>query len=289
MASSSDLFIKASVSGKVPVAATLTNTHTSGSGLFECDSLDGWADVAAFIVYEIDSDGNPISGSKTSWVAVKNNKLLQNALLADGIDRDYPAHKTIVVADYTAEAHNRLITALLKIFKQDGALKNNVVDDKHITGVDGTKIVNDSIDGEKIKDSTIKLNHLDWESFGSANSAYKFDDKTYNSSAYGDLSPTDIGPSVTINVPTSGSVLVMVSCGIYGSKTPKLVSFAATAANNIEADDSHAARNDGVDAVVSSSCAILTGLNPGSTTFTLKYKGLNARFFSRKISVIPLI
>lgn len=141
--------------------------------------------------------------------------------------------------------------------------------------------------GTGIGNGAIKLEHLNKASFGSAKTIYKFDDEIYNSNTYGDLAG-GAGPSVTINVPSSGSVLVMISCGIYNSQANKFVGFAASGANTIEPKDEDAARNDSKEAIVSSINAVLTGLNPGETTFTLKYKGVNARFFSRKIIVIPL-
>ncbi len=289
--SNTDNFIKASTNGQTPVVATLTNTHTQGSEAFECDNLTGWADTVAFIVYEIDTNGEPVNGSETSWVAEKNNKILQNAVCTSGADRDYPAIKTVVVADYTAEAHNRLIEALLKTHNQDGAFRDNIVEGKHIrdNAVTEHKLANGAVTGSKIKDGSVKLNHLDKSSFSTANTGYIFNDVAYNSSEYGDLAGS-IGPSVKVNVPSSGSVLVLISCGCYGTGVgPKMVSFVASGANTIIVNDDEAARNDGISAVIASSHTILKNLNPGETTFTLKYKGFNSRFFARKITVIPLI
>lgn len=162
MASNQDHFIKASADGQIPVVATLTNTHTQGSGAFECDNLTGWSDLVAFIVYETDANGEPISGSETSWVAEKNNKILQNTVCTSGADRDYPATKTVVVADYTAEAHNRLIEALLKVLNQDGTLRDNIVEGKHIrdNAVTEHKLSNGAVTGSKIKDGAVGPKHL---------------------------------------------------------------------------------------------------------------------------------
>ncbi len=142
---------------------------------------------------------------------------------------------------------------------------------------DGTGLNNKSVSASKLADNIMK-----------PASIYKFDDFAYNSAEFGDA-PGGVGPSVEIDVPTSGAVLVLISCGSYGSGNAKMVGFAATGANSINPDQNVATRNDGATAVITSCHELLTGLNPGKTTFTLKYRGLNARFFSRKITVIPLI
>ena len=116
-----------------------------------------------------------------------------------------------------------------------------------------------------------------------------FTDFSYNSdSVYGDGTP--FGPSVTINVPKSGNVMVMLSCGMYGSTTPKMVSFQATGANSIAPSDNNAMRSDVAGAIISGNNFLLTGLTPGETTFTVKYKGAaGARFWQRKISIFALL
>lgn len=115
-----------------------------------------------------------------------------------------------------------------------------------------------------------------------------FADFPYNSNDYGDGVP--VGPSVTINVPNSGNVMVMLSCGMYGSATPKMASFQATGANSIAADDNNAMRSDVAGAIIIGNNFLLTGLTPGETTFTMKYKGTGgARFWQRKIVVFALL
>jgi|GEM_PF-5551609 hypothetical protein len=141
--------------------------------------------------------------------------------------------------------------------------------------------------GTGIGNGAIKPEHLNKTSFGSTKTIYKFDDFAYNSAEFGDA-PGGVGPSVEVDVPTSGAVLVLISCGSYGSANAKMVGFAATGANSINPDQNVATRNDGATAIITSYHELLTGLNPGKTTFTLKYRGLNARFFARKITVIPL-
>lgn len=115
-----------------------------------------------------------------------------------------------------------------------------------------------------------------------------FADFPYNSNDYGDGTP--VGPSVTINVPKSGNVMVMISCGMYGGSLPKMVSFQATGANTIAVSDDNAMRSDIAGAVIIGNNFLITGLNPGATTFTVKYKGTGgARFWQRKIAVFALL
>lgn len=115
-----------------------------------------------------------------------------------------------------------------------------------------------------------------------------FADFPYNSNDYGDGTP--VGPSVTIKVPNSGNVMVMLSCGMYGSAAPKMASFQATGTNSIAADDNNAMRSDVAGAIIIGNNFLLTGLNPGETTFTMKYKGTGgARFWQRKIVVFALL
>ena len=134
-------------------------------------------------------------------------------------------------------------------------------------------------------DDKVDIGNISWAKPAQQNI---FADFPYNSNDYGDGTP--IGPSVTIKVPNSGNVMVMLSCGMYGSAAPKMASFQATGANSIAADDNNAMRSDVAGAIVIGNNFLLTELNPGATTFTVKYKGAGgARFSQRKIAVFALL
>lgn len=147
----------ASELGKRPQVARLTEPHTTGSGIFTCESLSGWAGECSFVVYEVDSSGNPISGSETDWIGTKNNRNLENLELTAGVDRDYPVDRTYLVATETAGGRNKLIQGLKNILNDDGTLKAGVVDLSKIPdgSVTATKIAHNSINNDKIADNSL--------------------------------------------------------------------------------------------------------------------------------------
>jgi hypothetical protein len=111
--------------------------------------------------------------------------------------------------------------------------------------------------------------------------------------AYTDLATP--GPAVTVVVGASGKVKVTLGCAAYNSLTSTYsgMSVALSGANVFAANDSN------IVAVISpltstgpdgSKSYILTGLAPGSTTFTAKYRvgGGTGTFSRRTIDVIPL-
>ena len=147
----------ASEQGKRPQVARLTEPHTTGSGLFSCEALAGWARECSFVVYEVDSSGNPISGSETDWIGTKNNRNLENLELTAGVDRDYPVDRTYLVATETAGGRNKLIQGLKNTLNDDGTLKDGVVDLSKIPdgSVTATKIAHNSINNDKIADNSL--------------------------------------------------------------------------------------------------------------------------------------
>lgn len=147
----------ASELGKRPQVARLTEPHTAGSGIFTCESLSGWAGECSFVVYEVDSSGNPISGSETDWIGTKNNRNLENLELTAGVDRDYPVDRTYLVATETAGGRNKLIQGLKNTLNDDGTLKAGVVDLSKIPdgSVTATKIAHNSVNNDKIADNSL--------------------------------------------------------------------------------------------------------------------------------------
>lgn len=147
----------ASELGKRPQVARLTEPHTASSGIFTCESLSGWAGECSFVIYEVDSSGNPISGSETDWIGTKNNRNLENLELTAGVDRDYPVDRTYLVATETAGGRNKLIQGLKNTLNDDGTLKAGVVDLSKIPdgSVTATKIAHNSINNDKIADNSL--------------------------------------------------------------------------------------------------------------------------------------
>ena len=147
----------ASELGKRPQVARLTEPHTASSGIFTCEALSGWAGECSFVVYEVDSSGNPISGSETDWIGTKNNRNLESLELTAGVDRDYPVDRTYLIATETAGGRNKLIQGLKNILNDDGTLKAGVVDLSKIPdgSVTATKIAHNSINNDKIADNSL--------------------------------------------------------------------------------------------------------------------------------------
>ena len=125
--------------------------------------------------------------------------------------------------------------------------------------------------------------------------AYVATSEGISSAAFGDLATTT--DSVTIDVGASGKVLVFISSWIVSNAAGRygVMSFAVSGANTQAASDAYsiqqttraadATRTGGVGAMFP-----LTGLNPGSTTFKLKYYSSigTSSFEHRRITVIAL-
>jgi hypothetical protein len=102
------------------------------------------------------------------------------------------------------------------------------------------------------------------------------------------------GPAVTLDVPASGRVLVSVTAGIATStgSGSGFMSFTMTGANDLPAptDDSTALNQVGNNFQKASATFVLSGLAPGSTTFTAVYRtdAGSATFRFRSLWAIPL-
>jgi hypothetical protein len=111
---------------------------------------------------------------------------------------------------------------------------------------------------------------------------------------YADLAT--VGPAVTLTVPASGRVLVSVTSGMTGSSgaVSCFMSFATTGANITAASDANSVTLASGTLQRASASAVLSGLAPGSTTFTGKFKreggggSATCTFVNRSIMAIPL-
>jgi hypothetical protein len=98
---------------------------------------------------------------------------------------------------------------------------------------------------------------------------------------------------VTVTIPASGKALVILTGQLFGStgNSAAFMSVAVSGATTVAASDANSLRVAGNDAVRASATALITGLTPGSNTFTAKYKQVGsgtATFSDRNIVVIPL-
>jgi hypothetical protein len=114
--------------------------------------------------------------------------------------------------------------------------------------------------------------------------------ETTTSTTYTDLAT--VGPAVTLVVPASGRVIVTVTGGMLNStgSNPGYMAFAMSGANTSTGNDSTALNLLGNGFQKASASFVLSGLTPGSTTFTAKYRttGGTETFQNRSIWAIPL-
>lgn len=113
-------------------------------------------------------------------------------------------------------------------------------------------------------------------------------DESTSSTSYTNLTTT--GPRVTVNVPRSGKLLVIWRVESYGStngfSAPELSGANTYAANGGDAANSRSASLQ----YPTPGLKLFTGLNPGSTTVTLKYRtgSGTGNFYNRHMIVLPL-
>lgn len=119
--------------------------------------------------------------------------------------------------------------------------------------------------------------------------------QTTTSSSYADLGT--VGPTVTATIGANGLALVVVHGWTTGTiaTANQFIGFAISGATTVAASDQFAAEHRISDTATGynnqlSATFLVTGLTPGSNTFTSKYKtnAGTATFFDRKITVIPL-
>ena len=127
------------------------------------------------------------------------------------------------------------------------------------------------------------LNAIATRSFTAATVATN---ETTTATTYGDL--TTPGPAVTV---TSGvSAIVMLYAAIANSGTgSSLASVAVSGASTVAAADGVSVGGT-TSSLRCTAVSVLTGLNPGLNTFTMKYRVTNntGTFIDRKITVLPL-
>lgn len=124
---------------------------------------------------------------------------------------------------------------------------------------------------------------------GSGNTAVVSTNQSTSTGSYVDL--TTPGPAVTVNVGVSGSVLIGVAMMQYVTGSGfAFACVAVSGATTVAASDADSLNNSSTAAIRGGFCYVLTGLTPGSNTFTLKYKNsaTTANFQDRRLSVVPL-
>lgn len=105
-----------------------------------------------------------------------------------------------------------------------------------------------------------------------------------SATSYGDLSTA--GPSVDVDVPNSGEVMLFLTGQIGGNG---FMGFALSGANTLAANDDQALRAESIGDQATR-MVHLTGLTPGTTTVTARYRSSSGSttFQRRTVSVAPL-
>lgn len=116
--------------------------------------------------------------------------------------------------------------------------------------------------------------------------------QTTTSTSYGDLAT--VGPAVTVTTGTKAIIGVSSKLDNATAGNASFASYDITGATTVVADDTWATIMDGITAGGISrwgSMHMRSDLNPGSNTFTMRYKSsaaTAAKFTDRHIVVIPL-
>lgn len=112
--------------------------------------------------------------------------------------------------------------------------------------------------------------------------------QTTTSTSYADLAGD---PSLTVDVPITGAVLVAVGGCVFNSgNNVTLISFRASGANVLAGVDYRAFGTNGVESMRGSRVTLLLGLSAGSTTFKTveRVDGGTGSFIERQLMVWPL-
>ena len=121
-----------------------------------------------------------------------------------------------------------------------------------------------------------------------ANSVAVFTDQGTSSTSYVDLT-TVVSTSVTVGA--SGVLLVAWSGGAYNTAGIAKMSVALSGANTVAANDDWSTDTRNISYLYGQSCVkVFSGLTPGSTTVTMKFKTSSgtANFFNKSLSAIAL-
>ncbi len=158
MAAITDKFNKAANgTGVYPSVASVTAIREQGGSILSCDDLAGWATDTAvhFSTYRLMADGTVDTTTQSDWKGiVSGNTITQITHLAGNNDNGHLVGDKVEL-NPTISWLDDLITGILKSYNQDGTLKDNIIQAKHI--------VNGAINNTKLAAKAVKSENVDFE------------------------------------------------------------------------------------------------------------------------------
>jgi hypothetical protein len=216
-----------------------------------------------------------IDGTYCEFVGVKTDATtITQVEKTFGDDQDYPAGATTrVYIPVASTRENRLVQGVLVHSNQDGTLKADSVGAAQLStaAVTATKIQSQAVTTTKLADAAVTADKL---ANGGASSPIVTASETTTST-----SPTDLATvtdTVTVTVGANGVVLLGLHSYMFNNTSGAFtqVTFEASGANTIAASADKALRYKSANSsndIQTGTTFRLTGLNPGATTFKMKY------------------
>lgn len=250
---------------------TTSGSVSSGAATVGLNSVAGYSNgqIAVFVIDPADSNKKQTFTGTIDAAGVQ----VTNVVWTAGTNTTHTAGATVV--DYETATHWSMVTkGILVHADQDGTLKAGAVDNAAV-----------------LANGVVSPNKL---ATGAAY-AYVATAQTTSSTTATDLATA--GPAVTVTIGNNGLAWVSISSGMLNDTSGSYaeMSFAVSGATTLAAGLPHRIylqMTSGSQPDVGMSYSVLlTGLTPGSTTFTAKYRAIvsgTARFAEREISVIPL-
>lgn len=161
----------------------------------------------------------------------------------------------------------------------------NTIANDYNGNITASNLASNAVTTAKITNATVTADKL----ATGASSALVATSQTTTSTSYADLATT--GPAVTVIIGANGLALISIYAGINNSGANFTgMSFAISGASTQAAADNFSIVYNGTLVIRESGVFLLTGLTPGSTTFTAKYivNAGTGTFQDRRIAVIPL-
>lgn len=124
-----DLIRKYSDGSNYPNVASVSSPRSPGNTTLVCDDLTGWpTDTGVdFITFRLDTNNEVVSGSQTTWIAVKSGNSLINLTYVKGaVDTGNAINDRVMIVPSSDHADD-LATAVLVHSNQDGTLKTSAV------------------------------------------------------------------------------------------------------------------------------------------------------------------